>query len=662
MRLPFDVDRLMSRPVIYDERGWRNTPDLRISRDIDPFLDIIAMETANELADKADTNLLRTFHYNMMSSNGFRNRDFERLVQFVSEFIDMLYVTRRIRMPDQGLLENIADAVALHSCKQVLDFPELEEICARSSDSRMMQALDTNVGRYQQLVRDLDQLHSADQRDVRGAPSSGGRGDFRSQYAGGSPSSGYRGNDRYGYRDAPRNISGRDAGGEYAVEPRTFRRDEMYATDRPTQRRIMESSRTFIDRQEQNPSPYVFVPQPIGRDNDSFARGNYSTRPSEYEAAPPAPPPPEMSPPPSPPAPVEKTAEVQSGRCMEPIPAFKGIIGSFPILNEKTMDMQEHSRVYDANEGLQTKIKEEVIRTMSLAQAVTDQTTDKESIKDHIVTLEDVPVYTNLESLVNYVSDEATHEIIRASGENLSGERKIIHTFGIVDNSISGFPQLSDIRALLSQASSLKEVVRSLRRVNEIAAGVPREAAVGTDLRATAAVYDRILTREVNAYFRNVLKLSDGNAISSITDDFDDLLAQVQASGNNELINAMLVFFTQLNGNLRESLLPEFEVVEGVKTIIGEEESKIGFCVMPMSYAVTFVPFTAAELGIDVTTSKAIMATSGDGFLRSALDITSLQAMGKLENSIRLMITRDRQVMRVNVYPGRNDVIILSAY
>ena len=661
MRLPFDVDRLSNSPIMYDERTWRQTPRLRISRDIDPFLDIIAMETANEVTEKAEQNLLRTFHYNMMSERDFMNRDFERLVQFVAEFIDMLYATRRIRTPDQDLIRNIADAVSLHSCKQVLDFPDLEEICARSGDARMMRALDTNIGQYQKLVQDLDNMHNADARDIRTTASSS-RGDFRSQYAGASSGSsmGYRGS-----REVARNVSARDAGGEYAVEPRAFRRDDLNPTDRPMQRRMMEGSRSFIDRQRVDDNGYRFVPQQVdNRDYGGVQRDVMNNRATSYEAAPPAPPPPEMTPPPPPPpAPMETTSTVQPGRCVEPIPAFRGIIGSFPILNETTMNQQEHSRVYGLDEDTpNTSMKEEVLRTLSLAQAVTDGSTDSEAIKDHVVVLDEAIVCSNVESLTNFVSDEAAHEIIKRSGENKAGERKIIHTFGIVDNSMSGFTHLSDIRKVLGKAGTLKEVVQGLRNVKAAAAQAPREAAFATDIRAAVAFYDRILTREVNAYFRDVLKVTAGDVTTSIVEDFDELLSTIQATGNNELINAMLVFFTQLNGNLREALLPEHEVVESVKKTQDMEEGVGGFCVMPLSYIVTHIPFTMEELGFELNTSKAIMATDGQGFIRAALDISALQATGKLENSLRLMVTRDRNVMRVSTYPGRKDVIILSPY
>lgn len=668
MRLPFNVDQLDSRPIIYELRSWRNTPNIRISRLMDPILDLISMETANEVSDKAETNLLRVFHYNMMSRREFNNPDFDRLVTFVAEFIEMLVLTRRIHDPEQDLINNIADAVALHSCKQVMDFPELEDLCARSGDARMMRALDTNVGRYQQIVRDLEAIHNENQQDIRGGLS--GRQDFRSQYAGSSGGRDIGGRGYRSERDTLRNVSARDTGGEYATDVRTFKRDEMYGTDRPTQRRIMESSRGYIERQApvQQTGDYRFVPQPVKTfRNDEPVNNDGLFRPqvSEYEARPPAPQP-ELPAPPPPPAESMVSAPVPAtvtpGRCVEPIPAFKGILGSFPILNEQTMNIDEHSSVYDLNEVDTDSVKKEVIRTLSLAQCLMEDGSPSETSSGNIIVDENAGVYSDVHAMAAFISDDATMEIIKTSGENKTGERKIFHTFGLIDNAMTGFTQLNDVRALLGKTITFKELIQSLRHAKEVTSKCTPEVAYASDIRGAVDMYDAVLTREVNAYFRDVLKLSDGDATSSIVEDFDDILTQVQRSGKDDLISAMLMFFTQLNGNLQEALLPEYNVANSIKESQEIDDTVNGFCVMPMSYIVTHLPFTSKELGFDVQTSKAIMATSGDNFIRGALDISQLQQLGKLENSFRLMVTRDRKIMRVYTYPGRKDVIILSAY
>lgn len=673
-RLPYDPTRLDSRPMMYDLHNWRQTPNIRISPQIDRYLDLIAMETANEVSEKANSNALRIFHYNMMSDNEFRNPNFDRLVQFVAEFIEMLVLTRRIGHPEDDLINNINAAVSLHSCKQVLDYPELEDICGRSGDPRMMRALDTNVGKYQQVVRDIAELHEQDTRDIRGSSN------FRDKYAGSNTRSAYPG-DRGGRTFASQRVmTAREAGGEYAAEARVFRREETGYTDRPIQRQVMSTARTFIERQEpREQGGFKFVPQPLGQERrvSGSERGDYGNdvRVTQYEASPPMPspypvtmseppaPPVAMTPPPAPPAPpVQENTSIPNGRCNQVIPAFKGIIGSFPILDETTMNINEHSSVYDLNEDQAPKVKEEVIRTLSLAQAVNEDQVDAESIESNVILREaGVAVYGDIQSLVNFASDDAVQEMIEVSGENKGGVRKVVHSFGIVDNAVVGFPQLNDVRKLLTSASSFKETIQGLRRALQIVAGSPVELAMATDIRAVVSIYDSVLTREVNAYFRDVLKLSD-QATTSIVEDFDDLLTTIQRTNNNDLINAFLVFLTQLNANLRESLAPDFKVAESVKESNEIDESMLGFCVMPMSYMVTHIPFTASELNFNMDESRAVMSVGEGGFIRAVLDVSKLDIPENLSNSIRLLVTRDRKILRVFKYPGRKDVTILSKY
>ncbi len=655
-RLPFDTDRLDRKPVIYDERSWRSTPNIRISRTMDEWLDVISMETANELAEKADGNVLRVFHYNMMSSGEFRNGDFERLVTFVAEFIEFLYIARRINRIDDNLIENISDAVALHSCKQVIDFPELEDICSRVGDTRMMRALDTNVGRYQQLVRDMEDLHSQDQRDIRSGSERGSN--FRSQYAGGP---GSRDRDSYrSSREVIRNTTAREVGGEYATERKVFVRDDR-DSDRDSSRRGMPSSRSYIERQVESPTPgYTFVPRPMrGGTTEGYDRHTGSERNNRMNAD---------NIHRDQPVEVEKPKQeaFPSGRCNQVIPAFQGIFGSIPILKEPSMNIDEHSAVYDLNESSSASLgmRKEMARVLSLAQAIKTQNVSTQEISENVTMEDNIKISDTVEGLAVMVSDHAIESIIETSGENKEGVRRIHHLYGIVDNATVGFRQLNALRTRLSKSSTFKEIITSLRDCREIADRAPPEAAWASDLKAAVIIYDDILTEETNVYFREVLKVSD-RAIESVIDDFDDLITQIYNLNNKDLENATLSFFSTLNANLQEANLPKFIVSKSVQeSISGSDETesthKTGYSVLPISYQITHLPFTLKELELDLSESKAI--TESSGFIRSVLNIPTSDQTPIMENSFRLLITRDRKIIRVYKYPGRDDVFVLSKY
>lgn len=651
-RLPFDPERIDGRPTLYDQRSWRETPNIRVSRTVDRDLDLISMELANEISEKAPSNAIRIFHYNMMSRDNWRNRDFERLVQLAAEFIDMMIASKQIREPTDNLIKNIETIAALHSCKQVKDFPELERVFAAQADSRGMRVLDTNVVQYERLLVDLNEFLEQDVRDTD-------RHDVRSQYAGASRSErGFPRDDRYGARyperNAVRNVSAREAGGEYSSDRKVFSRDD----DRYDPRSPMPSSREYIGRQANNEG-YRFVPQPVngGREqerrefHDNRASSEYS-QPIRREAQR------------SEPEVVKVAASTQEKPNFAPdVPRFTGINStSFPILNEQTMDILDHSKVYDLNDipERSKEMRAEVLRVLSLAQAIEEPGVSDEEIKDNLIMNEPIEIFDSVSSMVNCLSDEGARTIIAESGDNKEGVRKIIHSLAVVDNSIVGFRHLNTLRAQLEDSTTFKEVVSRLRDAKAKVVSVNAEAAYVTDIRAAVDYYDRILTAEFNSYFRDVLKMGD-KVIDSIVDDFDELMGVMSDHKDPTVTSFFLEFITNFNGNLVECRLPENKTDRAIKDsgILNEDT---GFTTLPISYLVTFLPFTQKELGLELKESAAVYTTGDGGFIRAALSLKHVEMPEVFLNCIRLMVTRDRQVLRVYRYPKRADVVILSRY
>lgn len=665
-RLPVHPTRLEQRVFIYGPRDWDQTPNIKVPREIDNILDDIARLTANEVSDRAQDNFLRTTHFNLMSVKDFRNDDFERLVRFVCDFIELRISTREIRHPDDDLKESIYSAVILHCVYQVEVYPELDDILRDMRDSKTERLVTVNLGKFHEVTRMIEDLHRGDRggrRDDRGARDDRGGRDFRDQYAGRDRGSrddrGSRGADRGGrdsrnWRERERDSRGsrdsrdsrysrnerdsrygrgRDDREEYiptgreatqmANENQDFVTDDRQWTDRPEQsRREMPRSRDFID---------------AGRRSEPVAQE------------------------------VEQLIEERklSGRCMDVIPAFKGLFGTIPLLQptqgQTEVEMLQHAAVYG---GVQqtSDFAKEVERTLTLAKAVTASGVKFTEIEGEVVVEEPLETYGNVQTMLDSISTQAVTADILDAGENTDGVRNVRHFQAIVDNAFPGYIHLNDFMAGLRNAKTMREVAAIFKRaVSAVNENVNAEAGFGTDLRAVVEKYDRIITQEINSYCKNVLRVSDGDAIGSFMSDFDDLINAVHQGTGEDLYNALLGFCSKLVGNIVEAQEPKFAVEKSIKATFGDS-TNFGLAILPISYIVTHLPFTIKELGYKIDSTVALTDNELTPFLRAALDIskTSLETDPTFVQSLRLVVTRDGTTFRLYNYPGRPNVLVLA--
>lgn len=663
-RLPFDFDRVNGRIRIYNLRDWRDTPRVSVPREMEPLVDEIACMAANEVSDSAEANLFRTFHYNMMSDNGFRNKDFEKLVQFCCDFVDLRYRIRETRQLDDELRKSVSTAVTMHCSKQAEDYPELLDEGFRLSNQNVARSVQANIEQFFKVVDSIERLNEEDQRDMRGYDNrrddrrddrryddrrDDRRDDYRRDRGYGSGyrdrddrDRGYRGRyDREERVTSGREVQNRDYGDEYRTGERQIPRrvEDMFVP-------VQENN----GRQQQSqglPRSYDIIRRPdMDADFSEARQQEVSAREMGYTATPS----PVTPTAPCPPPPGDNNSQNDFRGNV-----YHGAFGDYPFLQftkDNEMDAIQHSAVYPAgSDAPAVNMLEEAKRVLTLEDAITHPVVTREQIEGSTEEVIDINIFPSIGSMVQQVSETAVAAIIKNSGENTDGVRKIIHTFGIVDNSVIGFRSLADFQAVFRTRTTIMDLIAAMEHtVNTVNSHAPSTAAYGTDMRAVVSRFDRILTREVNVFCREVLKISNGNAIKSVVGDLKDLINQVHEKVGVRECDALLAFLSQLNGSIQESMASDLGVEKKIIAMNEIDTTTFGVAMMPMSYLVTHLPFTLAELGIVSDGTTAIGGGEVSSFLRAALDVTNITSED-LVNYQHLMMTRDMEVFRVMNYP-----------
>lgn len=674
-RLPVDPDRCEHRRIEYSARDWDQTPRVVTIREIDRLMPDISRLAANEITAKADINVIRTVHFNIMAEKDFLNPDFERLCQFIADFIELRIADRQIRDAAQGLEESISAAVALHSVSMIEKYKELDDIIQDSRDRGFIRATDVNLGRFHDIVRAIDDMQNEDQRDIRTADrddrrynNDRGRSDRRSRddrydqrdrYSHDEPVTRYNRDERYGSRNTrsrdDREYDDRRGGRSGHFDERYGRRREVPVTevDRNSEVVVVED----FPGMSQNTRASIHEER-FERNHEERAQRETVSRynPRDYVNAT-----------------HEETAEqivrehklVKQEEEKDPN-LFYGIHGTIPFLippGKSEMDIIKHSSIYSNDPEKAEAMAKEVARVLTLGQAVNADDVTTESIEKDIVVETDVKLFSNTANMTQFLANQATVKAIEASGENTDGRRQVLHTVAVVDNSIIGYRHLNDLQANLSECKDLRSIISFLKRAKEsVDKHATAEAAFATDLRAAVDHFDAIITKEINSFCRDVLRISDGNAISSAIEQLDALINADAITSNPNLHSAIIGHLTNMAINVTEGWDPENSIAAAVKEEAESNGENIGAAFYPQVFNVTYVPFTVKELGYDLRKPVAIQNSDISSFLRAVLNINGTEIGDEkvLAGGYRIMITRDRQAFRIYNYPGRRDVMILA--
>lgn len=657
-RLNVSMDRLEHDDAPFTARQWESTPKIDVPREFERKLDEISRLAANVICDTADDNFLRRAYFNIMAKNEFDNDDFDRLIRFVCDFIELRIALREVRDIDDELEGSIEHAVLFHTVFQIEKYRELEDELLESRDQKFKKAVAANIARFHDIEASIEEVvyrnNRPSSRDQRG-----GRSDRVDRGSSRDRDRDDRGRDRYRDRDDRDNRGSR--GRDRDRDDRTSRRDrEDRGRDRVvTGRQATELSEgsmntdfdltnhQWTDRPQQTgrravPSSRDVMEAPVS----NFERGDFGAVADSTDAE------------------TEQLLRERqlSGRCTGVSDVFVGLAGKFPYLKkEDDMDIEKHGAIYATPNAPEEFVKE-IDRVMTAAQAVSEDSVNTSAIEGVVQEGESIQIFTNISTMIASISQEATVDDIISSGDNTDGVRRIHHYTAIVDNSFMGYPQLKSYMEGFENVSSLSKLRDYFEMLPKtVGERVSAEAAFATDLRAVVELYDRVITKELNAYCRDVLKISDGDAINSFTASYGKLLKALDTEKTQPLLDAVLAHSSNIFGNIKEALAPKFNVEGRYKEKLGESNN-FGMAVMPMSYLVTHLPFTIKELGYKLDTPTAITDTHITPFLNAALDISKLN-IGKnpaLEMAFRVIITRDGSAFRLYTYPNRNKVKILA--
>lgn len=342
-------------------------------------------------------------------------------------------------------------------------------------------------------------------------------------------------------------------------------------------------------------------------------------------------------------------------------------IGTYKLVRftngESQMNATEHAAVYPVGSNTPAvDMSKEVERVMTLEKALTAPSVQREQIEDSTNVLESLNVFSSIGTLAAHVSEQATIRQIADSGENTDGVRRIYHSFGVVDNSVIGFKNLNTLQGVLRETGSLRDILAVLRRTMEsVNTRAPAVAAFATDMRAAVRRFDRLISREINIFCREVLMISKGDVINSAISQYNALVEHIendQTYGASERKAAFLVFVSRLNSSIHEAMAPELGVERNVIEANDLDCDVHGVAMLPMTYLVTHLPFTMEEMGLETQGTSVITEDKFSAFLKTALDVTGIED-DLVQTPLRLLVTRDLEVFRVFSFPGRQNSLIL---
>lgn len=141
MALPCSATRLEGRDL--DVRKDRLPSFRHPVPEIDDVMDDIVYNAIDLIQEKCNDSDLRVFYYNLMSAKDYDNRDFEDLVMFIADAIDISVQDGRHRDPVKAVIPAVEDVITLQVGAMVDEFPDLEKYLDRGSERAVDKAIAT---------------------------------------------------------------------------------------------------------------------------------------------------------------------------------------------------------------------------------------------------------------------------------------------------------------------------------------------------------------------------------------------------------------------------------------------------------------------------------------------------------------------------------------
>lgn len=699
-------------------RSWKFTPDIKVPRDIEEFMDEVAMTIANVVAQDSDKNALATLQFNMYTDKDFDNRDFSDAVRFAMEMLEIELSARTNSSPRRAVEATANLAVSMLRAALIDEFPELEREVSEAVRREAIYA----VRQYQRMIATIEDFQKEDRRDLR---------DDRRERS-------YRDDDDRDYRDRPRRVvrerdddrdrsstgsswrnRGRDDDRDRPASGRIGWRDsrgrtqgavrqydtedpkpgwgsEEYDCGNPDRFRAQQTERqggALYDRRTrrggigdcQRPSHRDEPAEPAQRPSV------HSARISAYmdDVAPPAPPPPPARQEPEQDSRTsqERANDVmrQGGQAMRQardaavqnqreeerarLSSERKLRSWEPpeietVTGETEMQFMEHNSIYEPTNQQPEPMAAQYKELLDLAQALQFDGLIEESQIEKLIDVQtpgkmaqDVDLHTAVDTVLADSIKMAVSKIV--DGKDT---RRIYRAGIIVSNPFVGRESLNGVQGRIRRSTSMTDLHRHM---NEIAAGIKNLGAldpVASDVRAAVDFVDRYITAEYNRYMTTVMGLSEPGTVvmKSWLSDFGDLVDGIAKNFHQRQVSNIAAFTNNLFKAFNEMINTELKADTNVHELLGVDKDNIGIISLPRPYYFTVIPFTGRELGYGTFKPCSIPPNKAP-FLRSLiLNRDKVEELTGCTQAVQVFVTRDRQAFEMYRDPLNADNYIVS--
>lgn len=274
MSLPYSATRLEGRELNLKRDALPRVKEHPV-REIDRIMEDIVYNAIHVIQDRCEDSEFRIFYFNMMSRKDYDNQDFEDLVMFIADAIDISVSEGRHRNEEDAVIPACEDVITLHVGYLVDEYRDLEEYMARDQEA----SIDRAIKKYEMYMaavkewkrngrrssgrgrddrgrgRGRDRDDDYDDRD-RGRGRERGRSRDRDQWERGAVRGGVRGEPRRTVNTRENRYGGTDQSDRFADTHADDKRDDRDHRDDRDDRRDREdrNSRKDADRFDE-PAP-----------------------------------------------------------------------------------------------------------------------------------------------------------------------------------------------------------------------------------------------------------------------------------------------------------------------------------------------------------------------------------------------------------------------
>lgn len=266
-RLPFSAEREESRHINLRSSNLPVRYEHPI-REINDHMDDIVYNAIDVIQERSRDSGLRTFYFNLMADDQYRNKDFEKIVSMIADVVDISITEGKFRDVRDAILPVVEDVLTLHIGYLTEDFPDLLDYVDRNADRDISRAVRT-FEKYIEAIKVY-------RRNGNSVPRDGGRDRDRDRYDDRDRDRGGRGGANFGSSRDDRGGARRDRWDRGAVRGGVHGSPRRNVAQRDNRFGNTDQSDRFNELDGAPAGTVVDDPRDNGRDRDRDDR--YATR------------------------------------------------------------------------------------------------------------------------------------------------------------------------------------------------------------------------------------------------------------------------------------------------------------------------------------------------------------------------------------------------